>query len=169
MKIICFSDSHGSSYYMNKVLSMHPDAEAVFFLGDGLADLERLASLHVGVCFLPVRGNCDIQDTFCDTLVKKTECITLMGKRIVYTHGDLYGAKYGTAGLLKLADEVCADIVLFGHTHTPMESYTQTESGRGVYLFNPGSVSMGGFKSEASFGVIMLEDSGVLFSHGTIR
>ena len=169
MKCICFSDSHGSSYYMNKVLSMHPDTEVVFFLGDGLSDLECIASAHREICFLPVRGNCDTSATFKDNFVKKTECITLAGKRIAYTHGDLYGAKYGTGGLLKLADELNADIVLFGHTHLPHESYAETEMGRNVYLFNPGSISMGGFNSDASFGVIMLEENGVLLSHGYVR
>lgn len=169
MKCLCFSDSHGSSYYLNKVISMHPDAEVVFFLGDGLADIERVAQLHPEICFLPVRGNCDTSFTFRDSIVKKTESVNLEGIRITYTHGDLYGAKYGMGGLLKLAEETDSQLVLFGHTHIPHESYQQTEKGGGVYLFNPGSIGMGGFSAEASFGVIMIDERGILLSHGTIR
>jgi len=169
MKCLCFSDSHGSTYYMRRALSAHPDCEVVFFLGDGLSDIERIALEHKEICFLPVRGNCDHSSEFLGSEVKKTEAVTLSGKRIVYTHGDLYGVKYGQGGLLRLCDEMGADIVLFGHTHSPYEAYTESENGRGVYLFNPGSIGMGGFSAEASYGVIMLSDKGVLLSHGTLR
>lgn len=169
MKCLCFSDSHGTSYYINKALALHLDCEVVFFLGDGLADIERVAVQHKNICFLPVRGNCDGTAEFLDTLVKKTETITLEGYRIAYTHGDLYGAKYGMGGLLRLADEMQADLVLFGHTHTATELYSETEKGRGVYLFNPGSAGMGGFRGDASYGVILLSPTGILLSHGTIR
>ena len=169
MKCLCFSDSHGSSYYINKVLPLHPDVEVVFFLGDGLSDIERVAEAHPEICFLAVRGNCDTAFVFRGGIVKKTESITLEGKRITYTHGDLYGAKYGMGGLLKLADETDSDLVLFGHTHTPHESYVETDSGRGVYLFNPGSIGMGGFSGEASFGVIIVDERGILLSHGKVR
>ncbi len=37
MKCLVFSDSHGNVSYMKKALRLHPDAEVVFFLGDGLA------------------------------------------------------------------------------------------------------------------------------------
>ena len=47
MKCLCFSDSHGTSAYMRRALKMHPDAEVVFFLGDGLSDLEELTGEKV--------------------------------------------------------------------------------------------------------------------------
>ena len=163
MKCLCFSDSHGSTYYMKRALDAHPDAEVVFFLGDGLSDAEMLSLSDVGRAWLCVRGNCDYRSFMSGEEVKKLDSITLMGKRIVYTHGDLYGAKYGTDGLLLLAERSEADIVLFGHTHTPFEKYFSTDRG-GVYLFNPGSISSD-YSAPASFGVITLTDSGVLFSH----
>lgn len=168
MKCLCFSDSHGSSYYINKALALHPDAEVIFFLGDGLSDIERVWLQNKNICILAVRGNCDHSSAHLGTQICKTEAITLEGYRIAYTHGDLYGAKYGSGGLLRLADELEADIVLFGHTHSPYERYEKTEKGRGVYLFNPGSIGMGGFGGGASYGVIMLSESGVLLSHGQL-
>jgi predicted phosphodiesterase len=42
MKCLVFSDSHGSSYGMLKALALHPDAEVVFFLGDGLSDADSV-------------------------------------------------------------------------------------------------------------------------------
>lgn len=164
MKALCFSDSHGYSYYMSRAIKLHPDAEIVFFLGDGLQDVAEYAALDRERQWLLVRGNCDYRATFLGSEVKKTESITLMGKKIVYTHGDLYGAKYGSDGLIMLAERTEADIVLFGHTHSPFEKYISRE--RGIYLFNPGSIGCS-YPETPSYGVMTLTENGVLFSHGS--
>ena len=153
MKALIFSDSHGNAYYMDKAIALHPDAEVVFFLGDGLSDAEMLSAQFPGMAWLLVRGNCDYLGVFRGASVEKTDSVTLMGKRIVFTHGDLYGVKYGESGVLRLAESRGADIVLFGHTHTPFEKYVPTEEG-GVYLFNPGSISRPPMGSRPSYGFI---------------
>lgn len=163
MKCLCFSDSHGTSAGMRRALSMHPDAEVVFFLGDGLTDVEELIydRRRSWIC---VRGNCDYIGSVGDVLVKKTDSITLMGRRIVLTHGDFYGVKAGLDGIMGLAVDRNADIVLFGHTHQPLEKYLPTEDG-GYYLFNPGSIG-NGFRGSISYGVINITEQGILLSHG---
>ena len=166
MKCLCFSDSHGFCSFFKKALDLHPDAEVVFFLGDGLADAESLAEKYTDKAWLMVRGNCDYSSVSLGRAVEKTEAITLMGKRIVYTHGDLYGVKYGEEGLIRLAESRGADIVLFGHTHTPFEKYVPREKG-GVYLFNPGSIQAPAYDRGGSYGVIDITESGVCFSHGS--
>ena len=165
MKCLCFSDSHGYSSYIEKAIMLHRDAEVVFFLGDGLSDIEPLAARLKNIAFLAVRGNCDYTARFGDTAVEKTSSITLMNKRIVFTHGDLYGAKYGTDGLFSLGVSRSADIVLFGHTHQPLEKYIPTEEG-GIYLFNPGSIGYS-YGNSPTYGVINLLDNGIGFSHGS--
>ena len=162
MKCLVFSDSHGDSMAIRRAMSIHPDAEMVFFLGDGLSDLEPYLK-NKNIAFLAVRGNCDREFTLGDSLVKKTDSIKIEGRRVVFTHGDLYGVKYGLDGVKKLAAESFADVVLFGHTHQPLETYVPTEEG-GYYLFNPGA--LGGYKS--SYGVMMITDSGILLSHGSL-
>ena len=164
MKCLCFSDSHGSPFNIRLALSKHPDAEVVFFLGDGLRDLENFI-LDRNRAWFAVQGNCDYHALLGESFVKKTDSITLMGKRIFFTHGDLYGVKYGLDGVKKLALDHNADIVLFGHTHQPLEKYIPTEDG-GFYLFNPGSI--GGGYDGASYGVISITDKGVLLSHGRL-
>ncbi len=165
MKCLCFSDSHGFGYYMRQALLAHPDAEVVFFLGDGTSDAESIFLSDRTRQWICVRGNCDFRSYVGNTEIKKLESITLMGKKIVLTHGDLYGAKYGPDGLLRLAEHTGAHILLFGHTHEPFEKYFSTDTG-GVYLFNPGSI--GSSYGAASYGVITLTESGVLLSHGKI-
>ena len=163
MKCLCFSDSHGSVDLIVRALRIHRDAEVVFFLGDGLSDIAHFVMNDRERAWLTVRGNCDMSASLFGNTVKKTDEITLLDKRIVYTHGDLYGAKYGKDGLISLGCERCADIVLFGHTHVPHESYI---SDGGFYLFNPGSA--GGVGTAPSYGVISITDKGVLLSHGTL-
>lgn len=163
MKCLIFSDSHGSPERIAAVLRKHPTAEVVFFLGDGLSDLHAVRFPET-TAVLGVRGNCDFSATLpSGESAPRTASITLMGHRIVYTHGDLYGVKYHDEGLLRLADECGAEIVLFGHTHTKKERYVPSEKG-GVYLFNPGALS----SYDASYGILMLDGKNVLFSHGTL-
>jgi len=166
MKCLCFSDSHGDSRNMREALSRHPDAEVVFFLGDGLSDIEPIVSADRSRAWIYVRGNCDFFHTTLPGRIKKTEKVTLMGYKIVLTHGDVCGVKYGDDGILRLAEAEDADIALFGHTHLPRENFVRAESGRGIYLFNPGSIGRD-YPAPRSYGVITLTESGVLFSHGS--
>lgn len=162
MKCLVFSDSHGYTSCMRRALSLNRDAEVVFFLGDGLSDIAALAAEYPDKAWIAVRGNCDFTSRFLEREVKKVESITLEGHRIVLTHGDLYSAKRWLGGLITLAADEGAEILLFGHTHTPCEIYA-AECDPPFYLFNPGAA--GG--ADPSFGVITLEaDKPPLLSHG---
>jgi len=163
MKCLVFSDSHGSGENILRAIRMHPDASYAFFLGDGIRDVEGVIPAAPELIWYAVRGNCDFSPYLNGELVKKTEELVLEGHRIVLTHGDLYGAKYGMSGLVSLAEERICDIVLYGHTHVPREDYLSV-SGRGVWFFNPGSVGSS-FSDSGTFGILTLEGDTVLFSH----
>jgi putative phosphoesterase len=162
MKCLVLSDSHGGTSLMSRAIALHPDAEVIFFLGDGLSDADSLAVYFTDKAWVCVRGNCDFSGFFRNAPAMKTEEITLMGKRIVLTHGDLYDVKYGLDRLKYLGLETGADIVLFGHTHIPHEEYVPGE--HPFYLFNPGSLSAPSY----TFGVLTLSENSVLFSHGSL-
>lgn len=165
MKCLVFSDTHGSLAAVRRAMSMHPDCEVVFFLGDGIRDIEAVALTRSDIAFIAVRGNCDSTEYFRDTALKKVEKINILGHKILLTHGDLFSAKSGLGGLKSLAKSEGVDIVLFGHTHTPCEIYV-SDSEHPFYLFNPGSAS----GSSATFGVINLcENTPPLLSHGEIN
>ena len=164
MKILCFSDTHGDLTFLKSALAMHPDADAVFFLGDGLDDVYPFVRDDKRRPWYCVRGNCDRFSFSFDREIPTVDTVTLGGKRITYTHGHVYGAKSGNEGLIALGRETGADIVLFGHTHTPTESFVETPEGS-LYLFNPGAASYSYHKTP-HFGVIMISESGVLLSHG---
>lgn len=165
MKCIVLSDTHGYIDTAREALRRNPDAEVVFFLGDGIEDIEFLSDSYKNVAWLVVRGNCDRSPVFRGNMVKSVDSITLMDKKIVFTHGNLYGVKSGIGGLVALARDEGADIVLFGHTHTPCEIYI-SDYEKPFYLFNPGAAS--GY--EGSFGVIELLPSSLpLLSCGKVK
>ena len=159
MKCLIFSDSHGSVSYIVKALMVHPDAEVVFFLGDGIGEVSEIARGDKRRMWIGVRGNCDFSSIFLDREALKTEEIILLGRKILATHGDMYSVKYGYENLKSLALSREADIVLFGHTHMPYLEYVSGE--RPFYLFNPGSVSQPSY----SYGILTLTEKDILFSH----
>ncbi len=166
MKCIVISDSHHSGENIGRVIRKNPDAEVIFYLGDGISALDTYMERYPEKAWFYVLGNCDLPTvvggSFC---TKKTDSITLSGKKIVFTHGDLFGVKWGTGGLIKLAKEQGADIVLFGHTHIETEKYIPEEN---IWLFNPGSLEAS-WGSPPSFGLITInENAELLFSHGNL-
>jgi len=163
MTCLVFSDSHGDSRNMISAIEKNRDAEVVFFLGDGILDLEEIAPRYPNIAFYAALGNCDRINKFRGSAVKHTDFINILGVKIAFTHGHLYGVKSGRGGIISLGLESLSDVVLFGHTHTAEEKYISGE--RPFYLFNPGSIS--GY--ESSFGIVKITDKGILLSHGKIH
>ena len=159
IKLLILSDIHGDIRNAAEAISRQRGADLFIFLGDGVDDMLYVVPPDMRNRLVMVRGNCDTGASIMTRSLKKTETLTLGGHRILLTHGDLYGVKYGEAGLYRLAEEQGCDIVLFGHTHRPHESYRD-----GVYLFNPGSIT-GGLGVPPSAGLLTLDGDVVLFSH----
>ena len=168
MEMLIFSDSHGKVSGMRRALSRqvsYPDS--ICFLGDGLLDAQVLESEYPG--WYCVRGNCDwgsIGDEYPTERV-----LTLAGHKLLMTHGHTYYVKDTQGALLSHAVELGADIILYGHTHTPIsqripagESFAGVCVPRDTYLFNPGSIGA----SPGCFGTLYLRGDTVLLSHGAV-
>ena len=141
MKILVFSDSHRSRGGMLDAIDAHrPDQ--VIHLGDLQSDAEELTYIYpkLPICMVP--GNCD--GWTMDPLKKQ---ITLAGKKVLLSHGHLWGVKKGYEAAVADARSVGADILLFGHTHKSL--CQQLEDG--LWMLNPGA-------SRASFGLIVIEN-----------
>ena len=167
MEFLIFSDSHGSAQNMTAAIDRQiKTPDAVLFLGDGARDLDRLF-----LCDIPiwaVRGNCDWSSS--DYADKTERTLYFEGHTILLCHGHEWGVKGGMGALIAHAAEVGADIVLFGHTHTPtLQTIAAGEQVKGItltrpmYLFNPGSIGY-----EGSFGTLTLKGESVLLSHGKL-
>jgi len=106
-----------------------PEAEMFLHLGDGENEVDDLRALYPQKQIVFVRGNCDL-----GSIAKGEDLITACGKRIFFTHGHTYDVKSGLAKLTNRAIDLKADIVCFGHTHSPLSARADS-----IYLLNPGS------------------------------
>ncbi len=130
MKICMFSDSHGRKKRVFDLLYENK-YDYVFYLGDGLKDVEDFEEKNV----IKVCGNCDVFET-----APITQTITVEGVKFLLTHGHEFKAKYSIYGLTKVAGEVGASVVCFGHTHKQM--YEEVD---GITLINAGAFKNGDY------------------------
>lgn len=160
MKILIASDIHGSAYWAERLIEAM-DAERpdrVVLLGDLLYhgprnDLPRdyapkrviplLNTLAETGRLTAVRGNCEAE---VDQMVLDFPCMadsaTLMddhGRTLFFTHGHVFGA-----GLHNSVDRVPNlpqdSVLVYGHTHIKVNEASAEYPG--LWLFNPGSVSI---------------------------
>ncbi|MCM1391387.1 MAG: YfcE family phosphodiesterase [Ruminococcus sp.] len=135
MDVLLISDSHGSVNNIRTAIEKENDCAMLFFLGDGLSDIEKVKSDYPNKTFLCVPGNNDFGYTE-DTVAYKY----IEGNTIVYTHGHRFNVRYSLGDLLAHADSVMANVVFYGHTHRADLRY---DSYKGVYLINPGAMCEG--------------------------
>ncbi|MBE6530550.1 MAG: YfcE family phosphodiesterase [Ruminococcaceae bacterium] len=172
MTLLVLSDSHGRVDRISRACELNKGARAILFLGDGLSDLGR-AEL-CGIPVVAVRGNCDF-DSSAGASNARYEHIERVGEyNILLTHGHLLGVKEGRSRAVLRAAQLGADILLYGHTHEPEESYIAAGTDVGgvildkpLRVFNPGSIGRPRGRG-ASFGVITIRGRDILLSHGEL-
>ncbi len=148
MKILVISDTHGDVGRAFVACTRSEPVDAVIHLGDGSADADQLRNA-LDVPVISVAGNCDPDSKAPRELMWECE-----GKRILLTHGDAHQVKSGLAKLLRRAEEVGADVVLFGHTHQGV-----LENREGLLLVNPGTLSNAAY--HRSYAVVTITTEGV--------
>lgn len=149
-RILVVSDVHSDVPSLRRILRSE-QADAMFFLGDGLRDLDSAIEQenrqgHPAPRWpvYRVRGNCDIGAP--DPL---EGLAPFGGILFFYTHGHAYGVKMGTGRLAEAAAARGADVALYGHTHA--EDLEKPQAGRPA-VFNPGALLRG------SYGVITVKN-----------
>jgi len=159
MRMLVFSDSHGDTARMRRVIERTP-ADVILHLGDGARDFEQLSeTVETRALFLAVRGNCDgVSDWPLERLFDRE------GIRFLMLHGHTHQVKHGTERLARYAEAKEVDVVLYGHTHRAEDRYVPAEGeGRPLRLFNPGSIGAA-WRDEASYGYIEIRN-GVLLTN----
>ncbi len=116
MKILVFSDSHGKINPMLEAIDKY-NPDAVFHLGDVMADADQISIAYPTLKLYKVAGNCDffLQNSPLEQMAH------LEGKTILYLHGHTQSVKLGLDSVLYKADSLKANILLFGHTHIPLK------------------------------------------------
>ena len=143
--IIVISDTHGNRGAVESLYSKFAECDMIIHLGDTSSDGARISSAFPGKVKL-LNGNCDIPRLGEDELQLEVE-----GVKIFACHGDKYGVKRGHERLAAKAEELGADIALYGHTHRACEE----REGR-VTLFNPGALSR--YAAEKSYLFLAIYD-----------
>lgn len=167
MRILVFSDSHNYDRNMVRAINLNRGRfDLCIHLGDGCKEFELLAQEHSPIPFVCVNGNGE--DHYGSGRVNET-VLELEGHRILVTHGHKYQVKFGNNALLYRAMERECDIVLYGHTHLPFNKYLPEQGKKGIYLLNPGSISMPPFGRKPSFGVIELINDAVSINVAEIQ
>lgn len=170
MTLLVLSDSHGRPDLIEEAIRrVRPDG--ILFAGDGLRDLTRV---EIPCPLWAVSGNCDWLSTPLiingSALEPQTEeLVTVEGIRILLTHGHKYGVKSGPTAAAYRALELGADILVYGHTHVPVEyrlppAEGGTEERKPLILFNPGSIG----DRDGSFGTITVRNGVALCGHGKV-
>ncbi|AQR93203.1 metallophosphoesterase [Clostridium saccharoperbutylacetonicum] len=148
MLIGVVSDTHRMLKYVNLAKEITKNADILIHLGDNIEDVEVLERGFNGKVYA-VAGNCDYSSKY-----PKEGIIEVYGKKIFFTHGDLYGVKRTINNIYYKGKELGVDIVLFGHTHEQM-----IEKDEELILMNPGSISLPRFKGRY-VGFIEIDEDG---------
>ncbi|MBR5123860.1 MAG: metallophosphoesterase family protein [Clostridia bacterium] len=172
MTYLILSDSHGHPDRIEEVIRrVRPDG--ILFAGDGLRDLTRV---DFSCPLWAVTGNCDwlsVPLVANDTLLepRDEDLIILEGVRILLMHGHTYSVKGGLGSAVARAVQQEADLLIYGHTHLPVELHLRPDDRRADFgvtkpltLFNPGSLG----DRDASFGTLTVRNGQILLGHGSL-
>ena len=149
MKILVLSDSHSALRFMRDcITSVKPDH--VIHLGDHFDDGLAMAEEYKTIRFHHVPGNCDAFR--CDPSQPQILNYPIGSVRFYMTHGHKHGVKSGLERLVADGLAAQAQVVLFGHTHSPICCQVQN-----MWVINPGTCGTYG----GSAALIEIEDGSV--------
>ena len=148
------SDSHGSKYSLEKVISENSEADMFIHLGDGEREIAEIRVQYPNIDLRSVSGNCDWTKESPAYLI-----VEAAGKRLFCSHGHRYMVKSGTMLLRGVARENGCDAALFGHTH---ERYIACDDG--IDIMNPGSCSCPRDGNKPSYGIIDINEAGLFMN-----
>jgi putative phosphoesterase len=175
MNFLVISDSHRRVDNIAEAAKRSSPIDAIRYLGDGTDDFDDKYS-YFGIQLFLVRGNCD--GALDDEPIPEERLLHFDEYTIMMTHGHLYGTTPTDFEMAAAKAAKCgADVLLFGHTHYPIEKYLATgtlvcgeELKKPLYVFNPGSLGRfrEGLGSHYYFGTMKTSEDGVIFGHGKI-
>ncbi|MEF9922304.1 MAG: metallophosphoesterase [Anaerovoracaceae bacterium] len=143
MKIFVISDTHGMLSKAIEVFEGLTDIDLIIHCGDYDRDAINLGD-YFGVDVITVKGNSD--GSYSDDDYKIVD--TPYGQ-IYVTHGHMQNVNFSYDKIYYTAAEKNCIAAIFGHTHKPI-----FEENNGIYMINPGSLSMPRDGSQGSYAII---------------
>lgn len=149
MKIGVLSDTHKITKYIDMAIGYLKDCDLIIHAGDNFSDSKYIHTMtKVGV--IGVKGNCDFED------IEEEILFEVEGCNIFVCHGHNYNVKYGLSRLESEAKYLGADIVIFGHTHIPLNITRDN-----ILFLNPGSVSLPREVDYRSFLILNIKNNNI--------
>lgn len=153
MKLLIISDTHGNNSNVIKVIdNIRKKIDIIIHLGDCEKDSQKLSKSYAEIPLYIVSGNSDFNSS-----ALTEQILEFNGSKILITHGHKYNVKWNYDNIYYAAKQMNVQAVLFGHTHSPIIEYRDS-----VLLMNPGSISLPRDTAIPSYGIIDINDSGVL-------
>jgi len=131
VRIIVISDTHRHQVDLIDRMIEIEKPDLILHLGDNVEDGEKISKIF-GIETIIVKGNGDFNSDYLYDRILEVE-----GKRIFMTHGHRYNVKKSHMSLYYKGLKTDADIVLYGHTHVPINVKEE-----GIIIMNPGSPSL---------------------------
>jgi len=146
LRIGVLSDTHRKLDLARKALKDIGKLDLLLHAGDHYQDALTLGK-EFNVPVKAVVGNCDFFSN------KPSEEVLQLGKyKLLLTHGHQYGVKRGLQNIYYRGLETGVDIIVFGHTHTPVHIIHE-----GMHILNPGSIGLPRGNSGPSYALITIE------------
>lgn len=140
MKVVVFSDAHGSKIIVERIVSFNPDADYFISLGDSELPLDYLLDLDI----VAIKGN-----ALRDAGLAYESTLKIEGKTLFLTHGHKYGVHKSVMKLLKHALIIECDVALYGHTHI-----ARADKVNDLLFINPGSIKSPRSKMKPSYVIL---------------
>ena len=150
MRIFVVSDTHGNTEeFLHKAVTL-AEPDLIIHLGDYVEDgiaIEKAMEVET----IKIRGNCDYSISGYD----EDRVFKIGNKNIFITHGHKYNVRFGIDNLFYRAEEIEADLALFGHTHVPLLIRENN-----IMIMNPGSPSLPrSVHRKKTFGIIEIDEN----------
>ncbi|MDA5560322.1 metallophosphoesterase family protein [Exiguobacterium sp. MMG028] len=144
MRFLIVSDSHGLTEELTTIFERHEaEIDDAFHCGDSQL---ALVNEHL-LPYRTVRGNCDFGGDLPLERIETTDAGT-----ILIVHGHHHDVKFDLNRLRYRAEEVGANVVLFGHSHVAGALIED-----GVVYINPGSIRMPRGRTDKTYALLDLE------------
>lgn len=128
-KVLIVSDTHGSKDRLKDVIKREKPFDLLVHCGDlGFSESDLMVMADTPV--YAVAGNTD----YCFDLSPMV-LFDYSGHKIFVSHGHPYRVDYSLDNITYRAEELGADIVMYGHTHVPC-----LKEINGITILNPGSL-----------------------------
>ena len=147
MRILVFSDNHGSLKELDHVLNNFK-FDRIFGLGDFEVNKYELEERGV----FGVQGNSPFDP---DYLIDRI--CEIDGVNFLFTHGHTHQVRYSLLSLSLFSKKNNIDIAFYGHTHM-----ARIDEDNGIYFINPGSISRPYYPSYPTCAIIEMDNSKIL-------